>query len=207
MAAASIRVLLWDCGGVLLTNGWDRRERAAVLQQFSLDAAEFEPRHPQANDLWERDSISVEEYLQRTVFYVPRSFTPQQFVAAMQAQSVVLHAENLRLAQELAAAGHHTLALLNNEARVLNDYRIAAFGLKKIFSSFFSSCYAGLRKPELAIYQRALDILQCAPGEALFIDDRNENVEAARKLGIQAVQMLSPTQLRSDLQRLGVLAA
>ncbi len=207
MASGSIRLLLWDCGGVLLTNGWDHRERAAVLQQLSLDAAEFEQHHPEANDLWERDAIGVEEYLQRTVFYAPRSFTPQQFLAAMQAQSAVLHAENLRLAQELAAAGRHTLALLNNEARALNDHRIAAFGLKKIFSSFFSSCYLGLRKPEPTIYQRALDIAQCAPQEALFIDDRNENVEAAQALGIRAIQMISPAQLRSDLQQLGVLAA
>jgi putative hydrolase of the HAD superfamily len=207
MAAGSIRVLLWDCGGVLLTNGWDRRERAAVLQQFSLDAAEFEPRHPEANDQWERDAISVEEYLQHTVFYASRSFTAQQFVAAMQAQSAVLHPDNLRLARELAATGRYTLALLNNEARVLNDHRIAAFGLKKIFSSFFSSCYLGLRKPEPAIFRRVLDILQCAPGEALFIDDRNENVEAARALGMQAIQMLSPAQLRSEMQRLGMMAA
>ena len=207
MSSSSIRVLLWDCGGVLLTNGWDHRERAAVLQQFSLDAEEFEQRHPAANDLWERDAISVEEYLQRTVFYALRSFTPQQFVAAMQAQSAVLHAENLRLAEALAATGSYTLALLNNEARALNAHRIAAFGLRKIFSGFFSSCYLGLRKPEAAIFQRTLDILQCAPDEALFIDDRKENVEAARALGIGGIQMLNPTQLREDLQQLAIMAA
>ncbi len=36
---AEISTILWDVGGVLLTNGWDHLERTAVLQQFALDAA------------------------------------------------------------------------------------------------------------------------------------------------------------------------
>ncbi len=42
---AEISTILWDVGGVLLTNGWDHRERAAVLAQFALDPASFEQRH------------------------------------------------------------------------------------------------------------------------------------------------------------------
>ncbi len=61
--------ILFDVGGVLLTNGWDHRERAAVLDQFHLDRAEFEARHTEPNDAWERDAISVNEYLDATVFY------------------------------------------------------------------------------------------------------------------------------------------
>ena len=41
-------VILFDVGGVLLTNGWDHRERALVVDQFQLDRAEFERRHPEA---------------------------------------------------------------------------------------------------------------------------------------------------------------
>ena len=67
-------VILFDVGGVLLTNGWDHCERAMVLEQFHLDAAEFEARHPQPNDAWERDAMTVKEYLDATVFYEPREF-------------------------------------------------------------------------------------------------------------------------------------
>ncbi len=71
-------VILFDVGGVLLTNGWDHRERAIVLEQFHLDAAEFEARHPQPNDAWERDAMTVKEYLDATVFYEPRElFAPR----------------------------------------------------------------------------------------------------------------------------------
>lgn len=207
MASGKFRTLLWDCGGVLLTNGWDHKERAAVLAQFSLEVDAFEQRHEAPNDAWEKGELSVAQYLDLTVFYQPRSFTAQQFVGAMQAQSVVLHPENLALATALAATGKYRMGLLNNEARELNDYRIRTFQLTQFFSSFFSSCYLGLRKPGRAIYQRVLDIAQSDPAETIFIDDRKENVAAAAALGIHAIQMQSPAQLRAELHSLGISAA
>lgn len=206
MATGKISTLLWDCGGVLLTNGWDHRERAAVLSKFSLDPKAFEQRHLEVNDAWEKGEISIEQYLERTVFYIARDFSMPQVIAAMQAQSVILYAENLRAVEELAASKKYRMALLNNEARELNDYRIQTFGLKRYFSSFFSSCYMGQRKPEPDIFRRALDIVQCNPAETIFIDDRKENVEAASRLGIQTIQMQTPAQLRDELRRFGVSA-
>ncbi|MGC9293111.1 MAG: HAD family hydrolase [Acidobacteriaceae bacterium] len=206
MASKAIRTIFWDCGGVLLTNGWDHRERSAVLQQFSLGMDDFMQRHAEVNDAWEKDEMSVAQYLEHTVFYTPRAFTQEQFIVAMQAQSAVLYSENLQTVAALAASNRYTMALLNNESRVLNDFRIRKFGLQKYFSAFFSSCYVGLRKPETAIYQLALDVLQCTPDGAVFIDDRKENAEAAASLGIHAVQMQSPAQLREGLNRLGIFA-
>ena len=83
-------VILFDVGGVLLTNGWDHRERAAVCAQFDLDAEAFEARHPEANDAWESGAITAREYLDATVFYEPRSFTFDQIFAAICAQSLPL---------------------------------------------------------------------------------------------------------------------
>ena len=83
-------VILFDIGGVLLTNGWDHCERAAVLEQFHLDKAEFEKRHPGPNDLWERDMISARQYLDETVFYESRSFSHDDYLAAIFAQSLEL---------------------------------------------------------------------------------------------------------------------
>jgi putative hydrolase of the HAD superfamily len=78
--------------------------------------------------------------------------------------------------------------------------------LKNYFSAFFSSCYLGLRKPSPEIYLRGLDVLQCAPERAVFTDDREENVAAAASVGIHAIQMRTPAQLREDFRRLGVIA-
>ena len=84
-----ISTVLWDVGGVLLTNGWDHAGRADVLAHFNVDKAEFEERHPEANDAWEKGLITVEEYLHRTVFWETRKFTPAEFLEAMKAESRV----------------------------------------------------------------------------------------------------------------------
>jgi putative hydrolase of the HAD superfamily len=83
-----ISTILWDVGGVLLTNGWDHNERAAVLKQFDLDSAAFEQRHELANDPWEKGLMTAEQYLLQTVFYEPRPFTPAAFLQAMKDRSV-----------------------------------------------------------------------------------------------------------------------
>ena len=41
---AKVKVLFWDNGGVILTNGWDRRSRRKAVEKFDLDWADFEDR-------------------------------------------------------------------------------------------------------------------------------------------------------------------
>ena len=85
----------------------------------------------------------------------------------------------IRILQELAASEEVQLAILNNEARELNDYRIERFRLGSYFDVFLSSCYLGLRKPDAKIYRLALDVLHREPEEVVFIDDREGNCAAA----------------------------
>jgi putative hydrolase of the HAD superfamily len=197
-------VILFDIGGVLLTNGWDHCERAAVLDQFHLDLAEFEKRHAAANDPWERDTISAEGYLDETVFYEPRSFSHEDFLEAIFAQSVELPGGALGILHELAASGRYMLGCLNNEAREPNDYRFREFGLRPYFDVALSSCYVGLRKPKAPIYRRALDILGKPANRILFIDDRPENAAAAAQAGMKAIWFKGADALRRDLEYLTV---
>lgn len=198
-------VILFDVGGVLLTNGWDHCERAVVLEQFQLDLAEFEKRHAAPYDAWERDAISAETYLDETVFYEPRSFSHEDFLAAICKQSVPLPYGGLGILEQLSASGKAMLGCLNNEAREPNEYRFREFNLRDHFEVALSSCYVGLRKPKPAIYKRALDILGRPAARILFIDDRQENVAAAEATGIKAIRFGGADQLRRDLETLNVL--
>src|SRR3954451_13256029 len=197
-------VILFDIGGVLLTNGWDHCERAAVLEQFDLDKAEFERRHPGANDAWERDCISAEAYLEETVFYEPRSFSQEDFLAAIFAQSVELPNGALGILQELAGSGRYMLGCLNNEAREPNEYRFREFGLRRYFDVALSSCFIGMRKPKAAMYRRTLDILGKPADRILFIDDRVENVASAAATGMKSIWFKGSDTLRRDLEYLAV---
>ncbi len=198
-------VILFDVGGVLLTNGWDHRERAAVIDQFHLDLATFEARHPVPNDAWERDAITAKDYLDATVFYEPRDFSFDDFLAAICEQSKPLAGGALGILNELAVSDKCMLGVLNNEARETNEYRFEKFGLRGPIQAAFSSCYLGLRKPGQAIYRRALDILGKPAERTLFIDDRAENVMGAVSVGMQAIQFCDAETLRGQLEGLGVL--
>jgi putative hydrolase of the HAD superfamily len=198
-------VILFDVGGVLLTNGWDHRERSVVLDEFGLDHAEFETRHPGPYDAWERDAIPVNAYLDATVFYRSRKFTREDFFAAICAQSKELPDGALDILRELSASDRWALGALNNEARETNEYRFEKFGLHAYFEFAFSSCYLGLRKPEPAIYARALEMLAKPADRVLFIDDREENVDGARNAGMKAIRFEGAEALRGALSELGVL--
>ena len=198
-------VILFDVGGVLLTNGWDHRERAVVLNQFRVDVAEFEKRHAAPNDAWERDAISVKEYLDATLFYQPRDFSHEEFLEAIRAQSQLLPDSGMEILKELAASDKCMMGVLNNEARATNDYRFDKFGIREHLKVAFSSCYLGLRKPGQAIYKRALDILGVPAARVLFIDDRAENAAGAESVGMKAIRYTGANALRGDLASLGVL--
>ena len=196
-----IRTLFWDVGGVLLSNAWDHEERDRAVERFQLQKADFEARHKEAVSAFEEGKVTLDQYLDRTVFYQPHKFMKEEFKSYMFSLSKP-KPEVLELARALA--GKCLMATINNESREMNDYRIKQFGLSQIFDLFVSSCYVGMRKPDEKIYRLALDLIQKAPDECCFIDDRPVNIEGAAKVGIRTVLMRDPLQLKKDLQGLGV---
>jgi len=198
-----INAIFWDVGGVLLTNGWDRAQREKALEQFHLDREEFNDRHEMLVSSFERGKISLDEYLDRTIFYRSRPFTRDEFRQFMFALSQP-KSDELALAQELSRSRKYLMSTINNESRELNLYRIEKFGLREIFDIFISSCFVGLRKPEKDIYRLALEVTQKAPAQCCFIDDRDLNLESAEKLGMQTIRMQTAEQLRQELRKLGV---
>jgi len=200
---AKISAIFWDVGGVLLSNAWDHEQRQRTLKHFALDELEFENRHEMLVSSLERGKISLQEYLERTIFYRPRSFTLDALKEFMFSLSQPDTA-TLQLAAELTRSGKYLMSTINNESKELNLFRIQTFGLREIFSLFVSSCFVGLRKPEEGIYRLALEITQRAPEECCFVDDRPLNLDSASRLGMHVIQMENAEQLRRELQKLGV---
>lgn len=198
-----IRCIFWDVGGVLLTNAWDRHGREKALEHFHLEEEEFHNRHEMVVSSFERGKITLDEYLDRTVFYQPREFTREAFRDFMFSLSQPFP-EALDFARGLSNSGNYLMGTINNESRELNLYRMEKFGLRAIFRLFVSSCFVGLRKPEKDIYRLALEITQIPPEECCFIDDRALNLECATKLGMHTIEMRGVEQLRSQLGKLGV---
>ena len=200
---SAIRAIFWDVGGVLLTNAWDRTERTVALEHFHLDEEEFHDRHEMVVSSFERGKITLDEYIDRTVFYRTRPFARDAFRDYMFSLSQPFP-EVLEFAQALSDSGKYFMGTINNESRELNNDRIEKFGLRKIFRLFVSSCYVGFRKPERDIYRLALETTQIPADQCCFIDDRALNLECAAKLGMPTIEMQKVGQLRGDLAKLGV---
>jgi len=199
----AITSLFWDVGGVILTNGWDHQSRMEAAQAFGLDWEEFRERHDLSFPAFDSGQITLNQYLDRTLFYRPRPFTREEFTAFMFAQSRE-YPETRAVLSSVARTGKYFVASINNEPRELNNYRIEAFGLRKDFQAFFSSCYLNARKPEETIYRIALEVTQRPPETAVFIDDRALNLENPRRLGMHVVHHQTAEQLRNDLRALGI---
>jgi putative hydrolase of the HAD superfamily len=198
-------VILFDVGGVLLTNGWDHKERGAAVEQFKLDKQDFEERHAAVNPAWERGEISLEKYLDAAVFHQPRSFSQEEFFDFMLTQSQMLQDSAMEILKKVAVSNGCLVGALNNEARETNEFRFGKFELRRYFKVALSSCYVGLRKPDAAIYQRALDILGSPGHRVLFIDDRQENVDGAAAAGMRTVRFQGEAALWRELESLGVV--
>jgi len=196
--SSSVELVLFDVGGVLGSNGWDREQRQAAVERFDLDAEDFQYRHEETVGALEAGQISLDEYLDVTVFCEPRSFTKEEFRRFMFEQSVPW-LDSIAVARELADSATVRMATLNNECAELNEYRIERFGLADIFPTFFTSCWLGTRKPTHEIYERVLGMTQADPSRTLFIDDRVQNLRPAEALGMRTIHFRDAGQLRGEL--------
>jgi len=200
---SEIRALFWDVGGVLLSNAWDHEERKLAFEHFHLDKAAFEARHNEVLRPFEEGKITLDEYLDRTVFYEPRNFSRDDFKRFMFSLSKA-KPQMVEFARSLSTK--YLMGTINNESRELNAYRIRQFELTKIFDLFVSSCFVAIRKPDEQIYHLALDLIQATPDQCCFMDDRPVNVEAAAKVGLQTVLVKDRQQLQQELAKVGIRA-
>lgn len=182
----TIKALFIDIGGVILTNGWDHQARELAAQTFHLDLKELESRHRLTFDTYEIGKITLETYLDRIVFYEPRSFSQKDFQEFMFEQSHS-YPEMIELIRSIKQKYNLKVAVISNEGRELTEYRIKQFKLGSFVDFFTSSCFVGLKKPDFEIFKLALDLAQVEKGEVAYIDDRLMFVEVANRVGMQGV--------------------
>jgi len=181
-----ITTLFIDIGGVLLTNGWDRAARKLAAANFSLDLIELEERHHLTFDTYEEGKLTLDECLSRIVFYEERNFSRDTFKEFMFSRTEPYN-EMIDLICRLKEKHNLKIAIVNNEGRELNQYRIMTFGINKFVDFFISSCFVHFRKPDADIFRIALDIAFVKPEEVLYIEDRPMFVSVAENLGINGL--------------------
>lgn len=91
-------------------------------------------------------------------------------------------------------------ALLSNAWDDLRGYLTERWQITDAFDELVISAEVGIAKPDPRIYHLALERLGAVPAEAVFVDDFNENIEAARALGINTIYFHDPQQALAELK-------
>lgn len=195
-----IKTVFLDIGSVLLTNGWDRKSRKIASTKFNLHYDDFESRHVDLFALYEEGKVSLDYYLDKTLFYKKRSFSKDEFKAFMFDQSRP-YPEMIALFAGLKDKYKFKLISINNEGFELSTYRVDKFSLGSLFDFFITSCFVHIRKPDENIFKLALNLSNARPDESLFVDDRIFNVETAANLGINAFRHIDYKSTKEELSR------
>ncbi|MCX5684633.1 MAG: HAD family phosphatase [Planctomycetota bacterium] len=203
MVLPTIRAVLVDIGGVLLTNGWDSGMRRRAAEVFNLDFAEMDDRHNQIFDVYEEGKVALDQYLARVIFYRERLFTPDAVKVFMFAQSRP-YPQMIELVRGLKERFGLRVAAVNNEGRELNEHRIRTFHLADFIDVFISSCYVHMRKPDEDMFRLALDQVHAVPAEVVYIDDRPVYAEVAAGLGLWSIHHTSFEATRDALAGIGL---
>ncbi len=203
MSTNSITTLFLDIGGVLLTNGWDHKARKLAAETFGLDYEELDGRHQLVFDTYEEGKLSLDEYLDRVVFYQERPFSRLDFKDFMFRRSQP-YPDMLNLVRTLKKQYGLRIVAVSNEGRELTLYRIQQFNLREIFDACIASCFVHFRKPDPDIYRIALDVSQSSLAEVVYVDDRLMFVQVAEQLGIQGIHHTTYQTTREALSGLGL---
>ncbi len=198
-----ITTLFLDIGGVLLTDGWNRRARRRAAKKFKLDPTEMEDRHHLTFDTYEEGRFTLDEYLSRVIFYEKRPFGRAEFRRFMFEQSKPF-TNMIELMTQLKIRYRLKIAVVSNEARELNAYRIRTFQLGRLVDFFISSCFVHIRKPDENIFRLALDIAQTPIEQVAYIENTPMFVQVAQGLGIRSILHVDYLSTRKKLASLGL---
>jgi putative hydrolase of the HAD superfamily len=200
MEVADLKILFFDVGGILLSNGWGHEAREEAAKRFNLDYAEVNALHNFIFNVYEIGSVTLDEYLDTVIFNHPRDFVREDFKEFIYSTSIEL--PMLQFLKEWKKDCGFRIISLNNEGKELNDYRVRKFKLHECFDAFVSSCEVKMRKPDPGIWQLAMGIAQASPQQCVYFDDRKMFVDTAQKLGIRSFQHTSLESTKKILETL-----
>ncbi len=197
----SIGNVVFDLGRVLLR--WDPQAVAARTSDDPRIQALLH-REILAHDDWNRldrgslpEADALEGWAARTA--LPKTLLQELLVQTEETLTPI--EESHALLEEVHAAGH-ALYCLSNMSRRSYAYVRGKYDFWRYFKGIVVSAHVKLLKPEADIYHYLLWRYRLDPERSVFIDDRPENIEAARAVGMHGIVFEDPASCRRQLQAL-----
>lgn len=203
-----VKAVIFDYGMVL---SGPRAQWAidAALALTGLHSARFEEVYWKFRDAYDAGALDGTAYWRQSLEDAGISAAPATIAELVALDGVMWCTANAVLIawqQRLRAAGVKTAILSNMGGTVRAAIERECAWVHTLDVRVWSH-EVGCTKPDRRIYKHALDRLGVDPGEALFLDDRAENVLAARQYGMHALAFSTADQLREDLHTAVPLAA
>jgi putative hydrolase of the HAD superfamily len=201
----ALRAVVFDYG-IVLTGPPDPAAWAALLRITDLPLAQFEPLYWADRPAYDEGKLTGTAFWQKFLRAAGLPPNPETVEELNRWDQRLWTVENpVMLAWQLALKQRGLLtAILSN----MGDDVLASvereFSWIDRFDVLVWSCELGIVKPNPELYRHALNQLGTQPEETLFIDDKRPNVEAARALGIRAIQFSTVERLRQDLIAAGL---
>lgn len=196
----AIKAFIFDCGGVLLRDG-DLSPYQVWEQRLGLDGGKL-LEILWKSDIWEKAEIGQltdDEFWARVGERL--GLDDQEQVQALRRDIwSTWRVDEQVLAMVDRAREHCSVAILSNATDILEEMLAERYQVADRFHLILNSARLGLAKPDPAIYEEALRRLGVKAGEAVFIDDRAENVAAAAALGMHVVWFVHPGELERQLR-------
>ncbi len=200
----TIDAVLFDLGGVVLNIDFGRAfSHWAELGGISAQAIRSRYSTDEAYRQHERGEIDAAAYFRHLRRVLQLELSDSQFVAGWNRIIVSPIPEMPDLLAKLSRVAP-SFAFSNTNAVHAEHMRIQYRQLFESFRKVFVSSELGSRKPEPAAFLKVAELMKLEPERILFFDDLAENVDAARQVGMYAVQVASVEDVRGGIQRFGL---
>jgi glucose-1-phosphatase len=203
VAARKVRAVIFDIGRVLIRIDV-ARAMMGMASGLSLAPEELWTaieKDPRWKD-WQEGRISARDWHLHVKQRFGGSATFEQFCDMW---NLVLDPKPIQSAELLEKLStKYRLGLLSNTDPIHVPYMESRYDFFRYFPVRVYSCAVGASKPSPVIFKEALKACQSRAEEAVYIDDIEAYVEAARRLGMMGVHFRAPEQLAADLRGLGL---
>jgi epoxide hydrolase-like predicted phosphatase len=197
----NIRAVIFDIGGVMIRTE-DKRPRTMLADAFAMTFEQLENLvfNGERGHAAQRGEISAEEnweQIRKELDLRPDELTPVRdtfFAGDVLDRDLITFIRSLR--------SDFTTAIITNAFDDVREALTTKFKIADAFDHIVVSAEEGMMKPDPRIYQKALSLCGVEPGEAVFIDDFPHNIQAAQKLGMQAIWFREREQALQALKNL-----
>jgi len=195
MKLADFDTIIFDLGGVVINLDYEKTTKAFE----ALGLTNFNDLYSQAAqsglfDAFEKGECSVQYFINKVLDYLPTGTQANQVVEAWNAMILDFPVENLELLKRLQTEKRTFLLSNTNEIHIQKvHHQLQQVSEEKTLHPYFEKVYfssdIGMRKPNSEIFEFVVQEQGLNPARTLFIDDTEQHILGAQKVGIQTYHL------------------